>query len=222
MIRKVLNIFVVFSFSIAFLLFSGCAATRGELNIDSQKNKVANPVSDKKVFIRSVSDNRHFEATPRKASIPSLKYPKDINNAKITSRAIARKRNGWGHAMGDILLPQNITVADIIKKTVADVFKEQGYQIVQNEESATSIVDVKIDKFWCWVTPGFWSVSLEAQFQIVLQSQKDNLFVSNPTTATGYIHLHTQMASGEKYQNTIEQGLVTLKQDIAKQIIPAK
>ena len=220
MVRKSSNIFYMVGLLVFMLVFSGCVTTRSEINLNTQKNQVVNPISDKKIFIRSVLDNRHFEVAPDKASIPSLKYSKDINNTKITSHAIARKRDGFGHAMGDILLPQNITVADIIKKTVSDVFKEQGYQIVQNPDNATSIVNVKIDKFWCWITPGFWSMSLESEFQIVLQSQKDKVFISNPATANGYVHLHTQMALDNKFQYTIEKGLLTLKKDIAKQIIP--
>jgi len=220
MLRNIFNIFGMVSLLVVTLFFGGCASTRGEINLNSQKNQVANPVSNQKIFIRSVLDNRHFEVAPHKASTPSLKYPKDINNTKITSHAIARKRNGFGHAMGDILLPQNVTVADIIKKTVADTLKEQGYQIVQSADDATSIVDVKINKFWCWITPGFWSISLESEFQIVLQSQKDKVFISNPATANGYVHLHTQMALDNKFQYTIEKGLLTLKKDIAKQIIP--
>jgi hypothetical protein len=49
-----------------------------------------------------VTDQRTFEARPRDASIPSLKEEADLTNRAITVRAIARKRGGFGMALGDI------------------------------------------------------------------------------------------------------------------------
>jgi hypothetical protein len=39
---------------------------------------------------------------------------------------VARKRNGWGKVLGDILLPEGRTVSDLVEEVVAKAFIESG------------------------------------------------------------------------------------------------
>ena len=97
-------------------LMAGCAATRSTFDVQSAPSPQAKPVSVKGfVKLTEVKDVRQFEAAPRKPSIPSLQDPKEISNPAITSRAIARKRGGFGAAMADILLPEGRTVEQVVR-----------------------------------------------------------------------------------------------------------
>ncbi|MCP3927681.1 MAG: flagellar biosynthesis protein, partial [Bacteroidetes bacterium] len=89
------------------LLGSGCATNRGILDV--KVDIPQNPSEGKTIAIVRVTDIRQFEVAPLSPSVPSLRGD-DIENHAITVRAIARKRNGYGKAIGDIVLPEGRTV----------------------------------------------------------------------------------------------------------------
>lgn len=72
-----------------------------------------------------VTDRRVFEADPDDPSTPSLKGG-EIHNTATTSRAIARKRGGFGKAWGDILLPEGRTVAHLMEEALTRAFQDAG------------------------------------------------------------------------------------------------
>ncbi len=51
-----------------------------------------------------VEDDRKFQDKPASADIPSLKGEQSNATVEEKARAVARKRNGYGKALGDILL----------------------------------------------------------------------------------------------------------------------
>src|SRR5262245_65653082 len=104
----------------------GCAINRSVLKVQVQPS--TDPASGQEVSIMKVTDNRIFELKPAKPSTPSLKAG-DVTNKAITSRAVARKRNGWGMTMGDILLPEGRTVEDLVKEALTKAFRESGYKV---------------------------------------------------------------------------------------------
>ena len=100
-------------FLIVFIcVFASCATNRGYLNVPVDTGSLSAP-NGKQVYIRSITDNRQFQDKPLSADIPSLGFG-GLNNAtpEIKSRAIARKRNSYGKALGDILLEEGQTVED--------------------------------------------------------------------------------------------------------------
>ena len=121
--RKVSELFRTISVAALLLLVSGCATNRGI--IDVRVTPTPDPQGKVMVKIVRVTDQRTFELRPDVASIPSLKDGQ-IDNKAITSRAIARKRNGYGKALGDILLPEGRTVEDLVEE--ATVTKPLQYE----------------------------------------------------------------------------------------------
>ncbi len=81
---------------------SACAASRSEVAIPGQSS--AQQETGVAVVLLPPVDARRFEAAPKVPSIPSLKEPTQITDIQITARAVGRKRNGYGMAMGDVLL----------------------------------------------------------------------------------------------------------------------
>ena len=164
------------------LLLGACATTRGEMSLavpanDAAPATLATPAIDdadagatRVAVIERVSDRRQFEENPRDPSIPSLKKGSDYAlDAEGRKRAIARKRNGYGMAMGDILLEGEETVETLARGLVESGLRERGYRILAAGEPVPADalkLQVDINEFWAWFSPGFWSVSMEAKMKI--------------------------------------------------------
>lgn len=148
-------------------LLGGCATTRGYTSLAvPAPAAVVTPDPGKMVVIDSVRDAREFQADPRDPSIPSLKsgeqYQLDASHRGI---AIGRKRNTWGRAMGDWVLENGQTVESLTRDLISSTLRGLGYTI-GNASTATpgaEHVNVVINQFWAWFTPGFWTATIEAK-----------------------------------------------------------
>src|SRR5688572_29725095 len=120
--------------------------------------------------IESVTDLREFQDNPSDPSIPSLKKGDEFAlDAEGRKRAIARKRNGYGKAMGDILLEGTETVETLSRDLVVRGLAERGYRVLDPGATAPSDalrVKVGVREFWAWFSPGFWTVSMEAKLKL--------------------------------------------------------
>ncbi len=203
---------------LAGLIGSGCATNRGILDV--RIDVPQDPAAGKAVRIEQVRDKRVFEVAPREASIPSLKGA-EINDQAITSRAIARKRNGYGKAIGDILLPEGRTVEDLVREALTKSFREAGYRVVAGDAKADKAVSIEadIEQFWAWFTPGFWAVSLEFEAKVAIKGNVKAF--KEGKTVRGYVQLHSQAAVTGAWLNTLNKGLenftAEVKGELAKE-----
>jgi len=149
-------------------LLGGCATNRSYMRLDAAHGSatVSHPTG-KAVVFDAVQDARKFEEDPRDPSVPSLKKGDDYKlDAEQRKRAIARKRNGFGKAIGDILLEDGQSVETLTRDLVADGFSRHGYQVVAPGAAPPPDalhVTVTIDEFWAWFTPGMWTVDMEGK-----------------------------------------------------------
>lgn len=161
--RRGYNLLIIL---VLIFMISGCATNRGYLNMIMPVAELTDP-NGKQVYIRSIQDNRDFQDNPSSANIPSLGFGGLQNSSEeIRSRAIARKRNAFGKALGDILLKEGHTVETVIYESVKNSLYSLGYTVVSNKDEAEEdaiIMDITIDKYWAWFVPGFWVLSLEAE-----------------------------------------------------------
>jgi len=197
-------------------LLSGCATTRGILDVPLQE--VANPATGVAVKIGSVTDSRRFQVDPPQPSIPSLKDGQ-IENQALTSRAIARKRNGYGKALGDILLPEGQTVAGLAAATVTRGLRAGGFRVLTEGQPGFEDalpIDVDIEQFWAWFTPGFFAAHLEFEARITLTGPVPPFRQGEPVR--GYVRLSTQAATTRAWRNTVEKGLTELENEIGARI----
>jgi len=156
-------------------LLGGCATSRSYMRLDvSHSSATVTTPSGKAVVIDAVKDERRFEDNPGDPSVPSLKSGDEYKlGAEERKRAIARKRNGFGKAMGDILLENGETVETLTHDLVADGFARHGYQVLATGVAAPSEavhVTVSIDEFWAWFTPGMWTVDMEGKVHTLLRT----------------------------------------------------
>lgn len=157
---------------LVLLSMSGCAATRSYMRLDVPAATEATSSSGKVVVIDHITDKRRFEADPDDPSTPSLKKgSKYALTAEGREQAIARKRNGYGHAWGDILLKPGQTVDTITRQLLTAAFVQRGYTVLDAARAPhdATRVSAEVRQFWAWLTPGFWSATIEARVTTLLK-----------------------------------------------------
>ena len=156
-------------------LLGGCATNRSYMKLDvAHSSATVSSATGKAVVIDSVEDARRFEESPGDPSVPSLKKGEEYKlDAEQRKRAVARKRNSWGKALGDILLDGGQTVETLAHDLVADGFSRHGYQVIAANATPPADalhVNVKIDEFWAWFTPGMWTVDMEGKIHTLIRT----------------------------------------------------
>ena len=203
------------AFLIAVLIIlSGCATSRGV--IDVEEEALINPDNGFAFKFVRVTDKRDFQVSPRQADIPSLKN-NEIDDDSITSRAIARKRNTYGKALGDILLPEGKTVMSIVENRLANGLLENGYRILYPEDAgydSATPVEVDIKKFWGWFSPGFWSIGINFQTSILVIAPVNGL--ESGVVFESEVQERFQVASGSNWEKVINSSLRELSKEIQR------
>ncbi|MFT5486376.1 MAG: putative lipoprotein YajG [Paracoccaceae bacterium] len=190
------------------LILTGCATSRGVL--DLKVPDLPNPASAQTVKIMAVADKRVFEIKPKKPSIPSLQND-EINDPKITRRAVARKRNGFGAALGDILLPEGQTVEQLTRAALVNALRDSGYRVVAAGEpgyDTATPVSAEVQQFWAWMTPGFWEIKLRYNAQ--LQLNGDWPLNGENRIVTGDARYSGAIASSSEWREVINNGIIDL------------
>lgn len=150
------------------VLLSACATSR---DIVEPKFATRNsPTSGIPVRIDEVVDARGFEVAPPEPSTPSL-MDNQIHNESLRARAIARKRNAYGKALGDVLLPEGKSVSQLVQIAITNALEESGYRVVSSDDPdylRAEPVRARIDKLWSWFQPGFWALTLASNYDITM------------------------------------------------------
>jgi len=161
-----------------FGMLGGCATTRGVTRLTvPEPASVVTQSSAKVVVIDSVRDAREFQVDPRDPSIPSLKPGEKYQlDAAQRETAIGRKRDTFGKAMGDWVLEDGQTVDSITRELLATTLRSLGYQVANASTGNANAerVNVVINQFWAWFTPGFWTATIEAKVKTQLQFSGPN------------------------------------------------
>lgn len=103
----------------------------------------------------SIEDARHFQAKPPQANLHPLNAS-DVDNPTLTARAYGRKRGSFGKARGDLLLPEQETVSQVVSDCVRAAFARAGAIVVDKADprfASARPVEVKINRFWSWFRP---------------------------------------------------------------------
>ena len=151
---------------VPILLLAACATNRSYITLPVPG--AGTTVSgDKVAVIERIDDARDFQEDPDDPSTPSLKKgDKYALDAEGRKSSIARKRNGYGMAIGDIQLQPPQTVVSITRDLVASGLRQKGYRVLEEGTAAPADalhVGVDIQEFWAWLTPGFWAIDMEAK-----------------------------------------------------------
>ncbi len=136
-----------------------------------------NPGQGPAFKITTVDDLRQFEVAPKRPEIPSL-ADDDIHNAATTSHAIGRLRDGFGRGRGNDILPENVTVADLVGQAVSSGVRRAGYRLLTpGAPDYDHAVDLRIQikQFWDWVNMGFAEITVHQRSEILLSGSLPSL-----------------------------------------------
>ena len=203
---------------ISLLLFvTGCAATRSVVPVDVVES-VGNPTTGIDVKIVSVEDDREFQVKPKIPEIPSLSES-EVNNDSIKARAIGRKRNGYGHAIGDVLLPEGQTVASVMKSSISNSFRQAGYRVLEKgDESYDKAlpINVKMTKFWSWIQMGFWQLKIHNNSEVTIQGPLEKL--EEGMSVSNQHEISAAAVFDSDWQESASKGAAGLADKIAEEL----
>ncbi len=198
------------------LLVTGCATSISEVTISSPETfeqKV--PVDPNKTFfINSVVDERVFDLAPSDPSVPSLD-PSEHEK----SRAIGRKRNTYGKALGGFILKPGQTVEFMVGEALRMAAANNGYMVLERKEDVkkdTVVADVKIKKFWSWMNPGFWTIRLNCNME-------SDVYLQTPAgaqnfTSSAYSHIDTMFGKESTYLKVMNDAYKIFYQDLKRKL----
>jgi uncharacterized lipoprotein YajG len=208
--------FILASLAAAALL-SGCVTGTRSFDVGLEDgSKSTADFSPKGVMVfGAVTDARHFENKPDEPSTPSVRGDVNKLSADDRSRFIGRQRNNYGHAMGDIALPDGKTVQSKIVEIMTEGLKRRGYTVATTGPSLGN-VDVEIQDFWSWMNPGFFALSFEARIgcKVSIESGgKKAIF-----QVQGHALNHGQVAKNKNWQEAYEEAFADFLKDFDLQL----
>lgn len=201
------------------VLLAGCATSRSEIRLPG--TAAATPTTSqastgRAVVIRSVKDERVFEQAPRTPSTPSLGFEGALQASdEVKARAVARKRGGFGQAMGDVLLEKGQTVTGLVKENLAAAFVQAGYRVVDDTATAGPaplVVDVRVKQFWAWFQPGFWAITLNANIETSIEA------TGSPLNVNVHAEESRQLATDSAWLEIVEKALGAYRNEAAAKL----
>ena len=176
-------------------LMTGCVLGRRtvDLAVPSLPAGEPNGIS---VTVKPPSDARTFENKPSDPSTPSIDG--DVNSLTKDEQLlmIGRQRNGYGMAMGDVALPVDETITQKMQQLVIEGLEARGYRV--EGEGGDYQVEVKVEEFWGWFTPGMFVVTFEARLKSNIELSKGS--EREILTVTGHGVNRGQVASDANWQ----------------------
>lgn len=208
---------------LASAILGGCATSRSEVKLAGPDALQSAPVTKQRaVVIRSVRDERQFAENPSDPSMPSLgSGGAGAATDAVKARAIARKRNGFGQALGDVLLEDGQTVTGVVRDNLASAFRQAGYRVAPDAASAGAnplLVDVRIKKFWAWFTPGMMAITLQANIDTDVQISD-----GGTTTQVSVNARDDRMAATEgAWVEIVQKALAAYRAEASKKVADAR
>jgi len=187
------------------LALSGCAVGRSSIDLTVPPGE---PAGVERAYVKiQVADQRAFQLNPKDPSVPSL-AEEDFNDSALRARAIARKRNSMGQALGDVTLPEGRTVAQLVREAATKALRQQGYAVVDDRSPMAAKampLDLGIVKFWSWGTPGFATYTLTFESEVAMQG--DVLAGRNATTVRARLEDGFQIVTEGARQEFMQRGV---------------
>ena len=199
---------------IATIGLGGCATSRSELRLPSPSSPQATTQNTNAptALIRTVKDERTFEQAPKQPSTPSLGFEGAAQaTAEAKLRAIGRKRNTYGMALGDVFLQEGQTVESVIRENLASALRDAGYN-VRNDgtgDPAYLVIDVHIKKFWAWMNPGFWAITVNTDIATDLTLST----TSNSIPIVVHVQDARQFVTDSAWLETVDMALKEYRKD---------
>lgn len=158
--------------SAASLICTGCASSRKTVNL-TVPSAAGYPFPRGAVSLGQIDDTRVFVAQADEPSKPAIIGDGTRLGPDGKALLIGLQRTGCGICVGDVTLPEGRPAAVVARELLAESLRRRGYAV---GEGSDKTVDVEVNQFWAWYTPGTSAVSFEARIQCTLtvRSPKDS------------------------------------------------
>jgi hypothetical protein len=199
---------------------SGCVTGRRSFGVDvpPAESYTKNPTKGS-IVIGQVLDDRRFENKPDEPSTPSINGDVNMLTPEARSTFIGRQRGSFGHAWGDITLPEGQTVQAKVAELLREGLKRRGFEVVTSGVTTGDVATAEVEKFWTWMSPGFWALSFEAQIKCkvtITQGGKTTLIV-----VKGYGLNHGQFAKDVNWQQAYDDAFSDFLANLDEQLAAA-
>ena len=167
------------------------------------------------VFIDKYTDTKRFATNASTPDQPTYNPRAGLDDAK--SRIIARKRDVFGKALGDILLKDNLTTEKLVRNIVAQSFVDAGYNVVTEDPENKAIkCNITVNKLWGWTSPGFWSIGIVTNTELTIDLSYEN----KPDSIHTYQKEETRgvFVASKDLKITFKNNFFSVKQDLTDKI----
>lgn len=202
------------AFVVVAALLSGCVTGTRTIDLAPPAATSTGEASGT-VYIGTITDKRNFEAKPADPSTPSVKGDLAKTSPEKLKTLIGRQRNGYGKAMGDVALPNGTTVETEMRDMLKSGLEARGYKVVE-DKNAPITMDVDVDKFWAWFSPGMWSVSFEALVATTINVNDKGK--AKEIMVSGYGLNKGQVASDANWQLTYQRAFEEFMKNLDKSL----
>ncbi len=149
------------------LLLAGLACAGAPGPVDVRLPVAGDPEGGPALRLGRVEEARVFERYPGNGRVQSLAAGAS-DDPSLAARAIGRRRSASGQLMGNVLLPEGRSVAQLVTEAVTNGFREAGYRVLGSADPGSArapAIDVVVRRFWTRVEimgPGLaWEFSSE-------------------------------------------------------------
>lgn len=204
---------------LASAILGGCATSRSEVKLSSPPTEAQATSNGRTVVIRSIKDERAFEQAPSNPSTPSLGSGGATQATEAEkARAVARKRNTYGQALGDVLLQEGQTVTGVVREHLTAAFQQAGYRVATSAPAggpAPLMVDVRILKFWAWMKPGFVALTFNGDIDTVLEVTAPG----KPTSIAVHAEESRQLGTDDAWIGILDKTLADYRRQTASKLM---
>ncbi len=198
---------------------TGCTLIPRTANLDVPVTKSGSvAATGPAVKIVSVTDSRKF-VWPHEAGdceTPSVDGEKMLKDTATKARAFTRQgactKGEWAqHAM--VMVPEEQTVADVVKKAVATGFEEAGYKVVSASDPNALPVTIDIKNFWVSRQHDGMGVRYETYIDLAMMAGDQPITIREDVSEKFYWEMLF-----DSYQKYAEAGLTKISELTTKRL----
>jgi len=108
---------------------------------------------------------------------------------------------------------------DVVENRLSVGFRENGYKVLSKADEGYDVaipIEVDINNFWGWFSPGFWSIGINFKTSIRVTAPVNEF--SEGVELDSEVQERFQTASGRNWQKVINLSLAELNDDIEAEI----
>ena len=136
---------------------------------------------------------------------------------------MARKRNTFGIALGDVTLPLTTSVAGLVRDSAKKALQDKGYVVIDEGAANSTIalsLAIDVEQFWAWMQPGFTTLTFTFNSAVVLKGG-GGLLVTNIAPVKSQAVVNSAFGTESIWAQAVQNGVNNLTEEMKSHIKPA-